>query len=314
MPAYDPDVVAYLYPVEEKGRTGALNTIQKLENAAHLVSARCQDDSPHLKETLDRSIREPTEQPEESDIQTSDPYLKFTFSDPPKTSLGFVAGRAPQSDLLLAKYKGVSWYHFALTFEDKNELVVKDLNSTVGTRVIYDNEDGERGHGISWSTRGPSLVKGKAPTIKIVGDLQFRIVVPAHDTSSKTYLDNVARFRLGTAPAEDLFRDLQLARVKTELATPTEGAYTPGAGTSNSIFWKKELGKGVFAVVYYAFDVTTQEEYALKEPLTERFDSKMWLKEYKLMRDISHVSQNMIRNTLKRVQLTAMRIRITSSS
>ncbi|KAL8931805.1 MAG: hypothetical protein Q9216_007066 [Gyalolechia sp. 2 TL-2023] len=292
---YDPDVIAYLFPVKGKGRQGAINTIYMKENAARFGSAGQQDDFPSQPaETLARSVREATEQPEEDDAQEDEPYLILTFSSPPKTPLGYLAGRCPDSDLVLTKYKGVSWYHFALTFDDDNCLIVRDLDSTVGTRVIYDTEDGERGHGIAWSARGPGLVNGKPPVIKVVGDLQFKLVVPNHDTSSKTYLDNVARFRQGTAATEDLFHGLKLlSPVKTELPTPMGEAETPGVQAPGSILWKKMLGQGSFAVVHYAWDVTTRQEYALKEPRPGKFDRQSWRKEVEIMKGISHVSEDM---------------------
>ncbi|CAJ2508627.1 Uu.00g136530.m01.CDS01 [Anthostomella pinea] len=295
MPVYDPDAVAYLFPVEGQGRSGAKVAIHSEHNADLMVSARSRDGSPpppspQPVQINDRFVREATEQPDESDEIPDEPYLKIPFSKPPKTTSGYVAGCSLNSDLVLPKYKGVSWYHFALTFDNENCLVVRDLNSTVGTRVIYDTEAGERGHGIAWSTCGPALAKGKAPIIKVVGDLQFKLVVPNHDRTSKAYLDNVARFRKGSTTADDLFHDLKLlTRTQTELPTPTGETDTPGVKAPGPMFWKQALGKGVFAVVHYAWDVTTRREYALKEPRKDRgFDKDAWAKEAEMMKDISH--------------------------
>jgi hypothetical protein len=292
---YDTDIIAYLFPAEGKGRKGAVTAIHMEENTACLVPAQrhnrfyCEP-----RETHDRFVREATEQPEEDGAQEDGPCLKLTFSNPPKTRQGLVAGRCPNADVVLPELKGVSWYHFALTFDKDNCLIVRDLNSTVGTRVIYDTEKGTRGHGIDWSARGPGLIQGKAPVIKIIGDLQFKLVVPDHDTRSKTYLDNVARFREGTAAAENLFDDIKLlSRVPTEIPTPVGEADTPGVQTPGPILWKRRLGQGTFAVVYYAWDVTTRQEYALKEPRPgQTFDVKIWRKEAKIMEGIAHVSDS----------------------
>lgn len=179
-------------------------------------------------------------------------------------------------------------YHFALTFDKQKCLIVKDLNTTVGIRVIYDGEKGQRGHGVSWSARGPRLAQNKVPVIKIVGELQFKLVVPNHDVTSQTYLDNVAQFLQGTASVEDVFPDLKIIdRTQTELPTPGE-ALTPSEQIPGPILWKRKIGQGNFGMVSYAWDVTSRAEYALKEPLPgNRGD---WKREADIMKNISHVS------------------------
>lgn len=281
---YDSDVIAYLFPVEGQGRDGATEAIDMSLNRS-----RRRDSLLELApETHSHFVREATEQPEEEDDHERRPCLVLRFSNPPKTRRGLVAGRSPHADLVLPKLPGVSWYHFALTFDEEKCLIVKDLGSTVGTRVIYDGEEGQRGHGVDWSARGPGLVEGKAPVIKVVGKLQFKLVVPDHDTTSQTYLDNVAQFVQGTAAAEDLFSDLNIiSRTQTELPTSGE-AHTPSTQIPGPILWKKELGRGSFAVVSYAWDVTSRAEYALKEPLPGKRGD--WKREAEIMKGISHVS------------------------
>lgn len=88
-----------------------------------------------------------------------------------------------------------------------------------------------------------------------------------HDTTSQTYLDNVAVFCQGTTAAEDLFFDLQvLCRPQTELPTPCI-AHLPSSHIPGPRLWKKEIGRGAFALVSYAWDVTSRAEHARKEPL-----------------------------------------------
>lgn len=239
------------------------------------------------------SVREATEQPEEDEDLERQPCMALTFSNPPTTRRGLMAGRSPLANIALPKLKGVSWFHFTVTFDEHFYLMVKDLNSTVGTRVIYDGEEGQQGHGVAWSARGPSLVKGKTPVIKVVGDLQFRLVVSDHDVTSQTYRDNVARFLQGTAAAEDLLSDLKLlSRTRTELPSPGE-AHTPSAQAPGPILWKKELARGGFAVVNYAWDVTSRAEYTLKEPLP--VEGGDWEKEARIMKGTSHVGATLLR-------------------
>jgi len=292
----DPDIIAYLCPTDGQGREGAVFAISMPQNKSRFIPPR----RGNVWEPYDassRQVRELTEQPEELHVLEDNPRLAVRFSDIPKTSIGLVAGRCRDADLVLPSMKGVSWYHFALVFDHQNFLVVRDLGATVGTRVIYNDEEGERGHNIDWSAHGPGLLKGKTPIIKVVGDLQFKLVVVNHDTTSKTYLDNVARFRQGVAATENLFSDLCLrSHPQTELPTP-HGARTPSSKPSSPIYWRKELGRGQFGVVTYVWDVTTREEYAVKEPLEEsrtrdkvRLTIKSWRKEADIMKNISHVS------------------------
>lgn len=285
----DPDVIAYLFPPEGQGRDGAAEAISMPPNRSRFLPPRRRNNPIEPAPIPQRrGLREATEQPEEVEDLEHLPCLELRFSNPPKTQLGLVAGRSPQADLVLPKLTGVSWYHFALTFDEEMCLVVKDLDSTVGTRVIYDGEEGQRGHGIAWSARGPSLVKGEVPVIKLVGELQFRLVVPDHAVTSRTYRDNVTQFLKGAVPADDLFSDMKISsRTRTELPTPG-GAHTPSASKPGRILWKRKLAQGSFAVVSYVWDVTSRAEYALKEPLPGAGGD--WKREAEIMKGISHVS------------------------
>ncbi|KAI9671163.1 MAG: hypothetical protein M1817_003670 [Caeruleum heppii] len=261
---YDPDVIAYLFPPEWQGRTGAERAINMRVNRSRFLPARRHNDPIRpAPESQSRFGREETEQPEEVDDLELLPCQVLRFSNPPKTRLGLVAGRSLQADLVLPRFIG--------TWTPRSE-----------------REEGQRGHGVAWSARGPSLVKGRVPVIKVVGKLQFRLVVPDHDITSQTYRDNVARFLEGAAPAEDLFLDIKItSRTRTELPTAGE-AHTPSAQKPRRLFWKKELARGGFAVVHYVWDVTSRAEYALKEPLPGAGGD--WKREAEIMKGICHVS------------------------
>ncbi|KAH8696864.1 hypothetical protein GQ44DRAFT_779505 [Phaeosphaeriaceae sp. PMI808] len=270
----DPDVIAYLFPPEGQGRDGAKEAINMLANRSRFLPPRRRNDSiMPAPESQSRFVREKTEELE---------------GQPPEDSSRPGGETEPAGRLSFAQVDRRQWYHFALTFNEKMRLAVKDLDSTVGTRVIYDGEEGQRGHGIAWSARGPSLAKGKVPVIKVVGELQFRLIVPDHDITSQAYRDNVARFLEGAALAEDLFLDMKITnRTQTELPTPG-GADTPSTQKPGRIFWKKELARGSFAVVKYVWDVTSGEEYALKESLPGARGDWDW--EADIMMGISHYS------------------------
>lgn len=286
---YDPDIIAYLFPAEGAGRDGAIEAITSSDNESRCLPPRRRDILiKRTTKTGSPFVREATEQPEEVNDLDRLPCLVLKFSDRPKSRLGLVGGREPTADLRMPDIKGVSGTYFTLTFDEQKELIVKDLNSLVGTRVIYDDENPLRGHGIVWSARGPSLTNGKAPVLKVFEELQFRIVVPNHDITSTVYLDNVARFFEGAAAAEDLFSDLKIiSRARTELPTPGE-AEIPSARKTGRAFWKKKIAQGSFAVVTYVWDVTSREVYALKEPLPGKTGD--WKKEANIMKGISHVS------------------------
>lgn len=209
----------------------------------------------------------------------------------------------------MPRLKSISRYHFALTFNDENRLVVRDLGSGMGTYMLYGNvsEPSEPRFNVDFSAEGPSLLDGRPPIIKILDDLQFKLVVPRHDITSDTYLENIKRFRQGSADAEDLFADMELlSRAPTELSTPAPGGIMTNAKVPSRLLWTKEIGRGAFAVVYYAWDAETREEYALKKPLPEdpasakqkipfgakkkaRFSTKEWRREAEILKGLRHV-------------------------
>ncbi|KAK2592814.1 hypothetical protein QQS21_009482 [Conoideocrella luteorostrata] len=200
-----------------------------------------------------------------------------------------VAGCNPKADIVLPKGFGISSYQFALTFDMEKCLVVKDLNSSLGTRVIYDNEEEQPGHGVTWRACGPRLAKSLEPVIKVNDMLQFRLVVPYHDVTSPIYRHNVDRFLEGSASTGNLFSDMNItSRTQTELPTDC-GADKPSAQGGKPTFWRRLIGQGSFGTVTHLWNVTTGEEYALKEPtkalLTAGGD---WQREAEILRGMSH--------------------------
>jgi serine/threonine-protein kinase Chk2 len=184
-----------------------------------------------------------------------------------------------------------------------HRLVVRDLGSSSGTCMLYGSmsEEAEPGFNIDFSAEGPSLLNMRPPIIKVHNRLQLKLVVPLHDITSDTYLPNVERFRKGSADAEDLFADIELlGRASTELPTPAPGGIVTDLTVSGHFMWKKEIGRGAFAAVYYVWDVQSREEYALKKPLPENHPSsgqtenrmrlKAWRREAEILKRLHHVS------------------------
>ena len=67
-------------------------------------------------ETDSRSIREPTEEPDEENDYDQKPYLVLRFNNSPKNYRGLIVGKNLKVNIILPKFKSVSLYYFALTF------------------------------------------------------------------------------------------------------------------------------------------------------------------------------------------------------
>ena len=243
-------------------------------------------------EILDLRDRESTEQPEEQNGLENDACLVLRFSDGARTRLGVVAGCGENVELRLAKQPGVSRFHLAFTFDEKNRPIVRDLGSLCGTKVIYDEEDGERRSDFNYLLAGPGILSTKPPVLNVTDSVQFKILVPPRDITSQEYIDRVAKFRQGTADPTDLFPSLGLRSVSG--TQPPTGTHTPRT-ISNAILVKKKLGEGSFGIVTYVWNATSGEEYALKEPLEKvidkgEVDTESWKEEARVMGQISHVS------------------------
>jgi hypothetical protein len=68
-----------------------------------------------------------------------------------------VAGCAPNVDLPLETQPGISRFHFAFTFDDKDRLIIRDLDALCGTRVIYNGEEGDRRSNFDYLLRDPKF-------------------------------------------------------------------------------------------------------------------------------------------------------------
>ncbi|KAF2843845.1 kinase-like protein, partial [Plenodomus tracheiphilus IPT5] len=284
----DPDIILYLYPNDGPGKGGAERAISMPENGSRYMPPRC--DALELSDMPSRQDRESTEQPEEQKGLESSACLVLRFSHGAKTRFGVVVGCAPNVDLPLAKQPGISRFHLAFTFDDKNRPIAKDLGSLCGTGVIYDGEEGERRSNFDYLLAGPRILSNKPPVLNITGSVQFKVVVPPRDITSQEYIDRVARFRQGTADPTDLLNSLVLRSAQG--TQPPTGTHT-APKLSDPALVKKKLGEGAFGVVTYVWNATTGEEYALKEPLekfikSDQVKMKNWRKEANVMGRICH--------------------------
>jgi hypothetical protein len=174
-------------------------------------------------------------------------------------------------------------------FDDYDRPIVKDLGSLIGTQVKYGNDGEGWRRDFAWIVGGSKVPKRITPIVIYVNDkLRFQLVVTPHDISSHPYKDHVKQFRQGTGDAANLFSRLKFS-AGTERTTET---HTPGRGP---IFLRKKLGEGGFGVVTHFWNVSTAEEYALKQPskralMEKEFDARSWKREASIMGRIDHVS------------------------
>ncbi|EJT77520.1 hypothetical protein GGTG_02627 [Gaeumannomyces tritici R3-111a-1] len=85
-----------------------------------------------------------------------------------------IVGWAEDADIVLLRHKGISFHHFAITFNDDYRLIVKDLGSQGGTAVLYGQPDERPRTGVEWIVGGDSFLRDRDhPTIKVMPGLEF---------------------------------------------------------------------------------------------------------------------------------------------
>lgn len=285
----DTDLIACVYPWHYDDMHHAVNAMERKENLPRYV--------PGLKKKQerprDRRGRGSTEEPEPRGDDKTNPRarLELRFSHSPKTSAGFIFGCDEDCDIVLPSLRGVSSYHFALTFDDYNRPIVRDIGSFIGTQVTYNNDGKGTRREFSWIVGGHPVPGEETPiVVEINESLKFQLAISSHDMDSQSYKDNIERFRRGSSGYEDLFTRLKM-RPETERPT---GTHTPGSGP---IFLRKKVGEGSFGVVTHFWNVSTAEEYALKQPSNEAIRKNEvnlddWKREAKIMGRIRHVSED----------------------
>lgn len=106
---------------------------------------------------------------------------------------------------------------------------MKDLGSLCGTEVTYNNEGGGQRRDFRWIVGGHEVPEDKTSiVIGVVKNLKFQIVLSRHDRNSQLYMENVDRFRQGTADTENLFGRLDLSCSVQSPASITPHTTTQG--------------------------------------------------------------------------------------
>ncbi|EFY85386.1 CAMK family protein kinase [Metarhizium acridum CQMa 102] len=223
-------------------------------------------DEPPKKFQYGRDDRETTEPTQEEDAKVSAydgrPFIEIRFSKIPRSSHGVIFGCNRKSDVVLPNLRGLSHFHFSLTFDERRRFIVKDLGSLMGTEVTYDNKGKGKRRNFNWIISGDrKALQEQNIIINIHENVKFEIVAINHNITSPSYIDNVEKFCQGSVTAEGLLDDLNIPlRPDTEFATE---AHTPGEGP---ICLKKKIGEGAFGVVIHCWDVSTGDENVIKRP------------------------------------------------
>ncbi|MCJ1424194.1 hypothetical protein MMC29_002081 [Sticta canariensis] len=219
----DPDdVILYLLPHKSEGFDGAAFATAMPENKSRFLAGRGSDalkppKIPHRQE------RGGTELPVERGLLENTDCLVVRFSQGARTRVGVVAGLAAHADLTIQKIPGISTFHLAFTFDDQYRPIVRDLGSTGGTKVTYNEEEAERLSNFDWLLQGPSIARGKPPVLNITDLVQFKVIVPPRDITSPDYIDRVKRFRMGTADPDELFASFIIQSAQgTRLPPPAD--------------------------------------------------------------------------------------------
>ncbi|KAK4108019.1 hypothetical protein N656DRAFT_449837 [Canariomyces notabilis] len=178
----DDDVIAYLYPAV--GTQGYLEAARSIdESAASPLYLGPRRRRPRVVETSQsgppdifaRHERERTVEEEEDEDEGQlygdldyEVCIRVTFDSIPKTRYGLRVGRDSDAEFRVLDLPGVSAYHFALTFDANYRLIIRDLGSTYGTSVIYDDMERGRWRSFDWIVGGSDfLQKVNAIVVKV---------------------------------------------------------------------------------------------------------------------------------------------------
>ncbi|ATY60032.1 tousled-like kinase [Cordyceps militaris] len=312
--AYDPNVVAYILAAPGAAYEYSKRAVDKNKTYADLKRHGNHIIPPHIEsasgpvgannktsdtEDVGYTTSDPDDDLQHNDGKPWETGYTIRFDEPTKTNEGFVFGTDyEKADFALPSRSVASRKHFALTFDAENHLIVRDLESTNGTRLIYSDPnatdakdvDEVKAKQMEWSARGPSMTNGFHPIIDIRGKLRFQIVVPTHIRDAE-YFRKVAEYCQG-AHCEDIGR-LGIQNIPDTIsATPVTSKSQRPSELSKSEerpFWRKKIGEGSFGVVYYAWDVKTRDVVAIKQPRQGHVvDLKAWDREASVMSGLKH--------------------------
>lgn len=289
------DLIVRLYPYNDDASPRyAVKVITK--------SPRCvfPDFSHQPEENIfaSRGSREPTASrqatPQDSSIPVDRPYLALNFSWGPQTTSGFVFGVDKTCDVVLpsSNQLGLSRRHFALTYKHLDDglprLIIRDLGSTHGISVTYNDLGGEVRRNFDWVLQDCPVPGGNdLLVVRVHRYLQFQLVVTHQDIRSAEYAQKVARFQRGEARAEDLFGGLDVQSGPATLLNTT--AHTPVQQPIHIPIG--DLGQGFPAHSSRHWNVSTGRQVVCRTPDGASLSSYDWAGISAIMSEVNHVSK-----------------------
>jgi hypothetical protein len=292
----DEDVILILVPLS----TGATSAVQLPENRLRF--------QPRLNRMLElsaenrssRDDRASTAPPDDvhavATVENTDSFV-LRFSHGAKNAHGVMMGRSLSADLLITG-NGISTKHAVFNFNERGIPFVQDLGSRFGTRVIYPNDQsnlkGFRKGGKPWLLTGPPIlnkIKDPAqrdPILYLAPNMAFRVHLPYdQDRDHPDWRARVNIFRERHAEPSSLFGQLDIGSAST--TQPATGQVSPAEGPG--VIFRSVVGRGIFGVVAYVWNSSTNEEHAEKRPLVDEHTLAVLRTEVRILRRLDHVSE-----------------------
>ena len=216
------------------------------------------------------------------------PGLQLTLHPGPKCGprIGYLLGTDHETcDIVLPRVKGIMERHCRLAFRANGQLIVHNF-SNEGITVSYGEQTTEKRFHFEWVLGGDSLQLEHDIVIGIGPSYRFRIVVSSLNRAM------IARFLQETNSNKNIHPNkmkMIVKEIRDGAPNEQEQQQQPRSPARNPmILTKKRLGEGAQGFVDLIWDVSTGNEYALKEfknPLDPR-----WRTEATVLQSIYHVS------------------------
>jgi hypothetical protein len=289
----DGDVILILVPIS----SGATSAVQLPENRLRF--------QPRLNRMLElsaenrssRDDRASTAPPDDvATVENTDSFV-LRFSHGAKNARGVIMGRSLSADLLITG-KGISTMHAVFNFNERGIPFVQDLGSRFGTRVIYPNDQsnlkGFRKGGKPWLLTGPPILNKirdpaqRDPILYLAPNMAFRVHLPYNqDRDHPDWRARVNIFRERHAEPSSLFGQLDIGSAST--TQPATGQVSPAQGPG--VIFRSVAGRGIFGVVTYVWNSSTNEEHAEKRPFVDEHKLAVLRDEVRILQGLDHVSE-----------------------
>lgn len=198
---------------------------------------------------------------------------------------GFVCGRyGHMADLIIpAHFSSVSNCHFSITFNDDYQLIIRDLNSSLGTDVLFDgHSEGVRRNG-AWVIGDSDILQNVSRiTIRIPNNVGFDVEVEPFDPKCPDFRRKVDKFL-----QRSVVLDSRLCSSDNQSDwIPTFPARTRIPEAINGV-GRELIGRGGCSVVHLVIAINGKR-WVEKTPILD-LDSHLVIKEAELLSRVSHV-------------------------